>query len=74
MYVCVHVYVEYSAAYISKTNEDRNTIFYTQYQSSAQVILPSFDENWETGSGVEHTGNETRNEYLKNGSNDFLQI
>ena len=72
--MCVQLQDGYLAFYSSKTNEDKNTKFYTQYQTSAQIIFLSFDKNWETGSGVEHTGNETGSEYLKNGSNDFLQI
>ena len=48
--------------------------FNTQYQTSADIIFPSFDENWKIGSGVKHTGNETVSEYLKNNFNDFLQI
>ena len=37
MYMCVCVWLqgEYLALYISKTNKDRNTKFYTQYQTSA---------------------------------------
>ena len=55
-------------------NKDRNTKFYAQYQTSAWIIFPGFDENRKTGSWVGKTGNETGTEYLKNGSNDFLQI
>ena len=36
--------------------------------TSASIIFPRFDENWETGSGFEYTGNESGSEYLKNGS------
>ena len=35
VYVCVWLQGEYLALYISKTNKDRNTKFYTQYQTSA---------------------------------------
>ena len=35
MCVCVCLQGEYLALYISKTNKDRNTKFYTQYQTSA---------------------------------------
>ena len=37
-------------------------------------MFSSFEKNWENGSAIEYTGNETGNEYLKNGSNDLLQI
>ena len=61
---------EYLALYISKTNKDRNTKFYTEYLTNAQIIFPSFEENRKTRSKVGLTGSE----HLKNGSNDFLQI
>ena len=37
IYVCVCVWLqgEYLALYISKTNKDRNTKFYTEYHTSA---------------------------------------
>ena len=72
--VCAYLCEQYSALCISKTNKDRNTKFYTQYHTNAQIIFVGFDENRETGSGVGKPGNETESEYLKNGSNDFLQI
>ena len=74
MCVCMWLQGEYLALYISKISKDRNTKFYAQYQTSAQIIFPGFDENRKTGSRVGKTGNETGTEYLKNGSNDFLQI
>ena len=78
MYVCVCVYVTakwiFSALYISKTNKNRNNKFCTQYETRPYMLVSGFEENQKTGSGIEQTGNETENEYLKNGSNDFLQI
>ena len=61
---------EYLVLYIFKTNTDRNTKFYTQYKTGAYIIFSGFEENWKAGSKVGQTGSE----YLKNGSNDFLQI
>ena len=47
--------------------------FFTQYQISMKLIFPGLGENREIGSAVGQTENETRSEYLKNSSNDFLQ-
>ena len=54
--------MNYFELYISKINKDGNTKFYAQCQTSAQIKLPGFDENLETGSVVELIGSE----YLKN--------
>ena len=36
-------------------------------------MFPGFDENRRIGIGAGHTGNETKSDYLKNGSKNFLQ-
>ena len=73
MCVCMRLQGEYLALYTSKTNNYRNNKFYaSQYQTSAQIIFLDFEENRKAGNGVGQTGNETKSEYLKNGSNDFL--
>ena len=61
---------EYSVLYISKIDKYRNTKFYAQI--SELIIFPDLGENPENGSGVEWIWNETENEYIKNGSKDFL--
>ena len=72
--MCMWLQAEYLAFHIFKTNKDRNTKFYAQYQTSAKIIFPGFEENRKTGNGVGQTENETGSECLRNGSNDFLQI
>ena len=72
--VCICVYVcdfvgENSTLYVPKTNKNRNTKFYAQYYISIQIILPSKKKKKSGGK----TLNETGNEYLKKGLNDFLQ-
>ena len=57
MYVCVWPQGEYSELYASKTNKNRNTQFCTEYQTSAYMTFPGFEENWKRGSGLEETGN-----------------
>ena len=67
MCACALLCGEFSALYVYKSNKDRSTKFYTQKQKSAFL---GFERNLKIGCGVEWTGSE----YLKNGSNDFLQI
>ena len=73
MYVCVYVCdsVENIQLHISPKliKIDKLTKFYTQYQISVYIIFSGLDKNRKKGSGVKRTGSE----YLKNGSNNFLE-
>ena len=70
-FVCVWLYGEYSALYISKTNKNRNTKFNTQYQINVLIVFLDFAENQKK---KKKKKKKNRSEYYENGSKDFLQI
>ena len=75
--LCICVCVEIFSSLYLKTNNNRNTKFYTQYQISVLIIFSGFGENRKMvfhESWAERTVNEIGSEFLRKSFNHFFQI